>query len=117
PESKVNYIRESVFVEHIDALMAVHEGETSCPMDRNLIIHPDGSLLHCCALMASHQSGIDFLSLPKESIVGFKKKPNSFCGECLEKGWSGFTHTGKTDVEVAEAHQILRQRQTAPAHS
>ncbi len=102
-QSKLNFVRENVFLEFVEGLIAQHRGETSCPMNKNLIIHPDGRLLHCCALMASHQSGVDFLTKSRAEIVQFKDGGNPYCGECLAKGWAGFTHASKTEADLPQA--------------
>jgi len=82
-------------------LMRKSVGGRSCAMNENLVIHSDGRLLHCCATMASHQGGLDFLTDPREKLVGFKDSPNEHCGECLAKGWAGFIMPGKTDEDLA----------------
>ena len=97
PQSKRRFIENSVFLEYVERAVAAHVGETSCPQAENLIIHSDGRLLHCCALMDSHKTGIDFLALPRRVLESFKRAPNAHCGNCLAKGWSGFMHSSKTD--------------------
>ncbi|MCB9916736.1 MAG: radical SAM protein [Planctomycetes bacterium] len=124
PQDKVDFVREHVFLEFVEHVIAQHVGETSCPMNRNLIVHPDGRLLHCCALMASHQSGADLLRESREALVRFKEGPNPYCAECLAKGWAGFTHSSKTEADLraplpapaprASGLRILAQGAAAP---
>jgi hypothetical protein len=35
--------------------------------------------------------------LPRRVLESFKRAPNSHCGNCLAKGWSGFMHSSKVD--------------------
>ena len=115
PESKRNFVQERVFLDYVQQMIARHRGETSCPMNTNLVIHSDGRLLHCCALMASHQDAVDFLTLPREALVGFKDAPNPYCAECLQKGWSGFTHSSKTGEDLQPAAPLPSAGRSAAA--
>jgi MoaA/NifB/PqqE/SkfB family radical SAM enzyme len=102
PESKRRFIEESVFLDFVQRSVAEHRGGTHCPQAQNLVIHSDGRLLHCCALMESHQTGVDFLTLPRHFLERFKNGPNRHCGECLAKGWSGFMHAAKVERRSGE---------------
>ncbi len=113
PADKAQFVKDNVFLEFINEVIDQHKSETSCPMFKNLIIHPDGKLLHCCALMASHQDGTDFLTSDADSISAFKNKPNKYCGECLSKGWAGFTHAPKTEVDLAAIEAPLPKQRPA----
>jgi MoaA/NifB/PqqE/SkfB family radical SAM enzyme len=106
PESKKNFVNERVFLDFVRRSLAKHENETSCPMTQNLIIHSDGTLLHCCGVMTSHQDGREFLRLSKEEIIGYKEAPNRFCGECLQKGWAGYMHSPKDDAHVEGVESV-----------
>ena len=98
PESKRRFIDQNVFLEFVERTIAAHVGGSTCSQSKNLIVHSDGRLLHCCALMSSHESGIDFLALPAKVLQAFKDAPNPSCGECLAKGWAGFMHANKDDA-------------------
>jgi hypothetical protein len=104
-EGKRQFIEQSVFMDFIERSVAKHVGGTSCPQAQNLIVHSDGRLLHCCALMQSHEFGVDFLKLPRAELERFKQRPNLVCDECLAKGWAGFMHAPKTDDALIDADE------------
>lgn len=115
PEAKRNFVNERVFLDFVKRSLAKYEGGTSCPMTQNLIIHSDGTLLHCCGVMTSHQEGREFLRMTKEEVVGFKEAPNRFCGECLKKGWAGYMHSPKVDEDLDGVEQAVLDMRDALA--